>query len=111
MTDLDRLLAGKEIYRNEDKRAIADKWEGWANLFQFGSLGGLFIMIFVLEALPKEQAKIVVWYMASFLFITSTIGFFLGRKALKYRMVHLNAESSRVRAISEDAINKIKREK
>lgn len=108
MKDLDKLLAGKEIYRNEDKKALADKWEGWANIFQFGSLGGLFVMIFVLEALPKEQAKIVVWYMAGFLFITSTIGFFLGRKALKYRMVHLNAEASRVKAISNDAISRMK---
>lgn len=107
MKDLDKLLAGKEIYRHEDLRAEADKWEGWANLFQFGSLAGLFMMMFILEALSKEQAKVVVWYLAGFLFVTSTIGFVLGRKALPKRMAYLNREHERVSELSEDAISRL----
>jgi hypothetical protein len=99
------------MYRNEDKRAIADKWQGWADLFQFGTLGLLFVFMFTLDALPKETAKVFVWYGAAFLFITATIGFVLGNKALKYRMTYLNAEHKRVSSLFDKAIAYAKKHK
>lgn len=92
------------MYRNEDKEAVADKWQGWADLFQFGSLGGLTVMIAILGVLPKETAQVAVWPMAGFLLATTFIGFMLGRKALKHRMIYLDAEHSRVLGIFDRAI-------
>lgn len=109
MSDLDKLLAGKEIYRHEDKRAIADKWRGWADLFQFGSLGMLFVTIFVCNSLTKAQARVIVWYFAALISIMATIGFFVSRKALKYETDYLNAESNRVGSLMDDAIDRVKR--
>jgi hypothetical protein len=92
------------MYRNDEKRADADKWEGWADLFQFGTLGLLFVLIFILESLPKETARVVVWYGAGFLFITATVGFVLSRVALKKRVFYLNAEKDRVGGLFDKAI-------
>lgn len=96
------------MYRNEDKRAVADKWQGWADVFQFGSLGLMIAGIFLLESLTKEQARIVVWYYGGFLFITATIGFFLARKALKLKMIYLKAEGKRVSGLIDDVIKEEK---
>lgn len=64
-------------------REDMDKAQGWADLFQFGSLGLLFGSIFLLESLSKATARVVVWYIAGVLFITATIGFVLGMRATK----------------------------
>lgn len=106
--DLDKVLAGKPIYRHEDLREVEQKWNGWADFLQYSSLSGLFIMIFILEALPKEQARVVVWYLAGFLFIYATVAFFVARIALKHRMAYLNAESARVSEFTQEAIDKVK---
>lgn len=108
MKDLDKLLAGKKIYRHEDMRAIASKWQGWADFLQFGSLGLLFISLFVLEALPKETARAVVWYWAGFMFVLATVAFFVAQKALKYKMGYLNSEGKRVGTLLDDAIERVK---
>lgn len=108
MSDLDKLMQGKPIYRHEDLKAIDQKWNGWADFLQFSSIGGLFMMIFILEALPKEQAKVVVWYLAGFLFIYATIAFFVARIALKHRMRYLNAEGKRVSNLMDEAIERVK---
>lgn len=98
------------MYRNDDKRELADKWEGWANFFQFGTLGMLFAMILILESISKEQARVVVWYLGGFLFVTATIGFFLARKALKLKMIYLNSEKDRVSGLFDNAIEAAKKE-
>lgn len=108
-TDLDKLLDGEPIYRHEDLRAVEQKWNGWADFLQFSSIAGLFVMIFILEAVGKETAKQIVWYLAGFLFIYATVAFFVGRKALKHRMVYLNAEGDRVGMLVDDAITKVKK--
>lgn len=97
------------MYRHEDLRAEADKWEGWANFFQFGTLGLLFVFIFILESLPKEDARVFVWYGAAFLFVTATIGFILARIALPKKMKYLNAEHGRVLGLFDDAIAEAKK--
>lgn len=108
MTDLDKLLAGKPIYRHEDLRAISDKWEGWATFLQFSSIAGLFVMIFILENVSKETARTLVWYLAAFLFVYGTVAFFVARIALKHKMAYLNAEGRRVGTLLDDAIEKVK---
>jgi len=108
MNDLEKLLKGKPIYRHEDLKQVADKWEGWATFLQFSSIGGLFAMMFILDALPKETARVVVWYLAGFLFIYATVAFFVARHALKYRMAYLNAEGDRVSGLFDQAITKVK---
>lgn len=108
MGDLDKLLKGKPIYRHEDLREVEQKWNGWADFLQYSSLAGLFIMIFILEALPKEQAKVVVWYLAGFLFVYATVAFFVARIALKHRMRYLNAEGKRVSNLMGEAIERVK---
>lgn len=108
MSDLDKLMAGKPIYRHEDLRAISDKWEGWATFLQFSSIAGLFVMIFILESLSKEQARVVVWYLAAFLFVYGTVAFFVARIALKHKMRYLNAEGKRVSNLMDEAIEKVK---
>jgi hypothetical protein len=102
-------MTAKLPYRNEDKRALADKWQGWAEIFQFGSLGLLFLTLLVLRALSQQQARTVVWYFVSVLFITATIGFVLAQKALKYRMAYLNAEGKRIDGLFDDAIKQAAR--
>lgn len=92
------------MYRNEDKKAIADKWQGWTDFFQFGTLGLLFIFIFVLESLPKETARVFVWYGAGFLFVTATAGFLVGRVAIKEMSLYLNVENNRVGGLIDEAI-------
>jgi hypothetical protein len=110
-TDLDKLLDGEPIYRHEDLRAIEQKWNGWADFLQFSSIAGLFIMIFILEAVGKETAKQIVWYLAGFLFLYATVAFIVGMKALKHRMTYWNAESARVGTLLDDSITKVKKGK
>ncbi len=110
--DLDKLLDGEPIYRHEDLKAVSDKWGGWADFLQFSSIGGLFVMIFILESVSKETARTLVWYLAAFLFVYGTIAFFVARKALKYKMTYLYAEGDRVGSLLDDAIEKVsKKEK
>lgn len=99
------------MYRNDDKREIADKWGGWADFLQFGSVGLLLASVFLLDALPKETARTVVWYWAGFMFVLATVAFFVARKALKYRMFYLRAEAGRVSSLFDDAIEAAKKEK
>ena len=107
-TDLEKLMDGEEIYRHEDLKAVESKWNAWADFLQFSSIGGLFLMIFILEALPKETAKTVVWYLAGFLFVYATIAFIVANKALKHRMKYWNAEAGRVSSLMDEAIDKVK---
>lgn len=107
-TYLDKLLDGEKIYRHEDLREVSDKWNGWADFLQFSSLAGLFMMMFVLEALPKETARVVVWYLAGLLFMYATAAFLVARVALKHRMRYLNAEGKRVGGLIDKAIIKVK---
>lgn len=109
-TDLDKLLKGEPIYRHEDQRIAADKWDGIATFMQMSSVFALFPIIFILNALPKSQAKVVVWYLVIPLFIYGTIAFFVARKALKHRMTYLNAEGSRVSELLDQAIKKVNKE-
>lgn len=106
--DLDKVLAGKPIYRHEDLREVEQKWNGWADFLQFSSIGGLFLMIFILEAVGKETAKQIVIPMAVVLFIYATVAFFVARIALKHRMAYLNAEGKRVGEFLDEAIDKVK---
>lgn len=99
------------MYRNDEKRQLADKWNGWADFLQFSSLGGLFAMIFILESLSKAQARVAIWYLAAFLFVYATIAFFVARKALKYRMAYMNAEHTRVSGLFDQAIKEAKKSK
>lgn len=110
-TDLDKLLDGEPIYRHEDLRAVEQKWNGWADFLQFSSIAGLFVMIFILEAVGKETAKKIVIPMAVFLFLYATVAFIVATKALKHRMRYLNAEGDRVGALLDDAITKVKKGK
>lgn len=107
-TDLDKLLDGEPIYRHEDLREVSDKWNGWADFLQFGSLGALFGMIFILESVSKETARVLVWYLAGVLFVWATIAFLVARVALKHKMAYLNAEGKRVGNLLDDAITKVK---
>ena len=109
MKDLDKLLKGEQIYRHEDLRSEANKWEGWAELFQFGTLGLLFMSIFILKSLPHRQAKVVVWYIAGVLFVTATIGLILGHKAANKTSKYLKSESNRVGKLLDDSIEKVKK--
>lgn len=108
MKDLDKLLAGQSIYRHEDMRELSDKWQGWADFLQFGSLGMLFVAIFVLNSLTKAQARVAVWYFAGFIFVMATIAFFIAQKALKYRMAYLNTEHKRVVELVDDTTERVK---
>ena len=99
------------MYRNDEKRALANKLEGWADLFQFGTLGLLFVFMFILNAMPIQIPLLFVWYGAGFLFITATIGFVLGNKALKYRRTYLNAEHTRVSGLFDKTIEHAKKHK
>lgn len=73
-------------------KANWEKWEGLADFFNFGTLGLLFVAIFILESLPKDDAKVVVWYIAAFLLTTATIGFILGNIANKKMKLYFDAE-------------------
>lgn len=106
--DLDKVLAGQPIYRHEDLREVEQRWNGWADFLQFSSLAGLFVMIFILEAVGKETAKKIVIPMAIILFIYATVAFFVARIALKHRMKYLNAEGKRVGEFLDEAIDKVK---
>lgn len=106
--DLDKVLAGKPIYRHEDLREIEQKWNGWADFLQYSSLAGLLVMIFILESVSKETARTLVWYLASVLFVWATVAFFVARIALKHRMRYLNAEGKRVSEFLDEAIDKVK---
>lgn len=95
--------------RNEDKKAVADRWSFWGDLLQFGALALLLGSVFVLDAIPKETAKAIIWYWAGFMFILATAGWFVSRRALKYRMIYLNAEQQRVSGLFDKAINEVKK--
>lgn len=96
------------MYRNEDKRAEADKWQGWTDVFQFGTLGLLFVTMFILNSLPKAEAKAVVWYFAGVLFILATTGFLLGRVAIKKQSTYMKAEQERLTGLFDIAIKQTK---
>lgn len=106
--DLDKLMKGEPIYRHEDLKELDQKWNGWADFLQYSSLAGLFVMIFILEAVGKETAKTIVWYLAGFMFIYATVAFVVARIALKHRMRYLNAEGGRVSSLFDEAIEKVK---
>lgn len=106
--DLDKVLAGKPIYRHEDLRAIEQRWNGWADFLQFGTLGLLVFSMFILDALPKETAKAIIWYWAAVMFVLATTAFIVARIALKHRMKYLNAEGERVSEFMQEAIDKVK---
>lgn len=106
--DLDRVLAGKPIYRHEDLKAVSQKWEGWATFLQFSSIAGLFVMIFILESVSKETARELVWYLAGALFLYGTVAFLVARVAHKHTMKYMNAEHKRVSEFTDEAIAKVK---
>ncbi len=106
--DLDKVLAGKPIYRHEDLREVEQKWNNWADFLQFSSIAWLFVMIFILESVSKETARTLVWWLAAFGFIYGTIAFLVARVALKHRMAYLNAEGKRVGEFLDEAIDKVK---
>jgi hypothetical protein len=97
------------MYRNEDKKQDATKWQGWADVFQFGTLGLLFGAILVLNSLSKQQARVAVWYIAGFLFVTATMGFVLGMIATKKTSTYLHAEGDRVGKLLDEGIQRLKR--
>lgn len=78
------------------------KWEGLTDFFQYGSLVLLFMMIFILESLSKDQARVVVWYLAGVVFIFATIGFIIGRISIKKTMAYFNGEQDRIKRLYKD---------
>lgn len=99
------------MYRNDEKKDLAAKWDNIATFMQFSSVGALFPIMFILDALPKATARVAVWWMVIPLFIYGTIAYFVSKKALKYKMTYLNAESSRVSGLFDKAIEQFKKEK
>lgn len=99
------------MYRNDEKRALADKWQGWTDFLQYGTLALLLVSVFVLDALPKETAKAIIWYWAAGMFILATAAFLVSRKALKYQMTYLNAEGKRIGGLFDKAIEAFKKDK
>jgi hypothetical protein len=63
----------------------AKKWQRHTDMLQYGTLGGLFATIFILEAVSKQTARIIVWPLAATILILATISFFVSLKADKYR--------------------------
>jgi len=98
------------MYRNEEKRELANKWSSWGDFLQFSSIFGLLGIVLILGALPKETAKVAVVYLAPFLFIYATIAFWVATKAAKHRMVYLKAERTRVSSLLDKAIKQLKKE-
>lgn len=107
--DLDKLMKGEEIYRHEDLKAISEKWCGWRDFLQYSTMGYLVLMIIILEAVGKETARSLVWYLAAFGFLYATFVFFYSRIANKHEMAYLNAEHMRVSDLSKEVDNKIRR--
>lgn len=107
-SDLHKLMDGEKIYRHEDQKALAHKWETIATVLQFSALAGLFIMAITLNAMDKEQARHWVWPMAGALIVYATIAFFVARKALNYRMTYLRAEGKRVGKLIDESIEELK---
>lgn len=106
--DLDKLLKGEKIYRHEDLKAVSDKWTGRRDFLQYSSIGLIFVMIFILEAVGKETARTLVWYLAGALFVYATFTFFYSRIANKHEMAYLNAEAGRVTDLSKEVDKKLK---
>lgn len=73
----------------------SDKWQRWTDVLQYGTLGGLLGTIIILEFLPIEESKKIVWYFAGALLIMGTIAFIVSRKALKIKMQYLDQEFNR----------------
>lgn len=84
----------KEVTREE-----MQKWESLTNFFQYGALAGLFGMIFILEAVDKETARVLVWYLAAFMFTFATIGFFVGRKSADLTSKYFKSSLNRITKI------------
>lgn len=106
-SDLDKLINGQTIYRNEDKKAVADRYEKIADLFRFGTLGILFAVVIMFNILTGEQARGVVLWFAALLFITATIGSIIGKKAHKLNEIYLAAESKRISKLALDVKKRV----
>lgn len=83
----------KEVTRGE-----MQKWQGITDFLQYSSLAGLFLMIFILEAVGKETAKNIVWYLAGAMFIYATVGFLVGRKSIKLTSAYFKQDFERIKS-------------
>jgi len=69
----------------DPKEILAKKWQRYTDMLQYGSIGGLVAVVFILEAVSKQTARIIVWPLAAGILILATISFFFSLKADKYR--------------------------
>jgi hypothetical protein len=74
-----------------DMKADWKRWEAWADVLRFGTLGLLLVSLIALNALDKEFARSIIWYWAGGLFSLATAGFILGHIANKKMSAYFKA--------------------
>lgn len=83
----------KQVTRDE-----MQKWHALTDTFQFASIGLLFGMIFILELVSKETARVIVWYIAAFILIFATITLAVSTISAKKTSAYFKSDYERIKA-------------
>lgn len=73
------------------------KWDKITTRLQYTSIGGVFLMIIILENIPKHTAHWLVWYLAGFLMVLTTAAFLCGQKFLKLQHEQWDRSTQRIK--------------
>ena len=92
------------MYRNDEKKADADKWQLWTNILQGGSLVFLLVGVIGLGIVPKETAQTLVLWWAGIMFILATVAFIVASISVKKTAFYFQAEGNRVGKLIDEAI-------
>lgn len=91
--------------KNQNKIVTREEHEKWSNIcwgFQVASIVMLFITIFVLNSLSKQDAKSVVWWMVIPIFIVGTIGFITGEISIRKTNAYFKQKYQGIKDILKD---------
>jgi len=70
----------------------AQKWDRIVTTLQFGSIFALFPAIIILNAVPKADARVVVWWLVIPIGIVATIAFILSHISNRKMSTYLRQE-------------------
>lgn len=73
------------------------KYHTWSDWLQFSTIGGVFLMIVVLDILPPHESYFWVWVFAGVLITLATVSFFVSRKALKLQTDYFTDDLDRIK--------------
>lgn len=89
-------MNAEQISDYAQAREVA-KWRRITDRLQLTSLAGIFVMIGILERVPKHTAHWLVWYIAAIVFILATAAYITGRKFIELQRAQWDRSTQRVK--------------